>query len=392
MLTAMPTRRRFLAAALGTPLFPTATRAAVLEGSWTVETVDGETRTADRLNLDGGDLLPGLPLDGVSVVARDAPILWDPRRPWVESVAGDRLFGRCRAFDGVAFLFEPASAPPNTTLSLPAETVRAVKPADRVPLDEEVLPRLLRTRGEEDLIVRPTGVERGTLLAIDADAVTVAGAAGDVRFPRSAVRAVALAPALLARPPAEPGRFGVLLADGSWFRADDVDEAGNRFTFGTVVGPLSVDAADVARIASDGPRIRPFTVDRYEHVPFLGDPVPFRHDRTIAGTVCVAGGRPRPWGVGVPSGSTLSGTVPASAQEFAVTLAVHAAAGPRADVTVRVSVDDAVLFEAIAIGADGVRDVRVRVDGAESITLSVGHGRNGDVRDLAFWARPRFVS
>ena len=360
----MPDRRRFLLAALALP-FPIGRAAG---------------------GQDGADP-PAFP--------RDRSVVWNPRHPWVESVAGDRLFGRCRTFDGEAFLLELARDPPRDrndpgVLRLPAERVRAVKLADRLPLDTETRLRLLRERGEEDLIFSPAGVERGTLLAIDGDAVRVAGAAGEVRFPRPAVRACGLAPSLLARPPVVPGRFGVLLGDGSFFRAAAAADEAGGFLFDTAFGPLTISESRIAGVTVDEPGTAPLSVAAYRHVPLIGGEVPVRRDRTVAGGVCVAGGRPRPWGLGVPSGSMLTGPVPPSADEFAATFAVDAAAGPRAGVSVRVTVDGAVRFAVDGVGAGSVRAVRVPIAGAASVSLGVGYGVNGDVRDFAFWERPRF--
>ena len=318
------------------------------------------------------------------------PIPPDGKRGWVELTGGDRLFGDATNFDGDAIRLERADG---TTLALPADRVRFVRFADAGPLTKPQRLAALRERGADDLALPRTGGRiGGELLEFDGAAVRLLTAAGETAVPRATVRALALSPELQ-RPAPPPPRFAVaLLADGSHLTAASLTlgpAGGELVTPAGVVVPLAADAVRGLTIVTPAAPLAEAPTESFAPGP-AGRAMP-RRDRTVVGRRPVANGRPRAPGWGVAAGTTLRFAVPTGATAFVAAFAVDAAAGELAECDALIAVDGEPRWERDGVRAGALHPVRVGLDGAASLSMTVSPGALGGVRDEAFWVAPRFV-
>ena len=363
-------------------------------GAVAVELSDGGAATGDRLELtddavrvDGREWGWGEVTD-VSVAGRAAP---GDDRGWVELTGGDRLFGDPTDCDGETVGVALADG---AALRLPADRVRAVRFGGRGPLTGPQRLAVIRPRGADDLaLLRVGGRVGGELVGFDTAAVRLDTPAGELAVPRGTVRAVAFSPELQRSVAFPPRRLVLLTADGSHVTAAAVGYGpggGTATTPAGIVVPLSAGA--VRGVTAFSERVRDAGEPTVTFAPTpAGKPAPVR-DRTVTGRRAVAGGRPRPVGRGVWSGTTLTFTAPPGATAFVTAFALDRSAGTAGECAAAVSVGGNVVWTETGVRAGAFLPVRAAVAGGEAVGLSVAPGAMGAVRDEAFWVAPRFVS
>ncbi|NNJ24745.1 NPCBM/NEW2 domain-containing protein [Alienimonas chondri] len=394
MSGSLPTRRTFLqSATLACGFAGDFARGESAENCIEVTLSGGGSVTGSRIEVSDQTIRlddQSWSWDEVLDVFVPGPIAPDGDRGWVELTGGDRLFGTVAGFDGETIAF---SRPRGDSLSLPADRVRFMRFAGTGPLTNVQRLAALRDRGADDLaLLQVGGRVGGELLEFDADAVRLLAAAGEIKLPRSTVRAVALSPELQ-RPAPRPNRFfQALLADGSHLTATSLTygpAGGQALTAEGLTVPLGPDA--IRELTAVTPGVAEASEPTVEIAAVPHGRAEPRRDRSVVGRRPVADGRPRTLGWGVAAGTTLTFAVPPEATAVVTAFAVDAAAGELADCDASITVDGATRWERNGVRSGAFHPVRIEFDGAESVALTVSPGTLGGVRDEAFWIAPRFV-
>lgn len=272
-------------------------------------------------------------------------------------------------------------------MSIPLRLVRSLAASGRTPADE---------RRKEDVAILGNGDTVRGIVAGFADgklSIQTGGAPTDV--PLSSIATVSFA-VTGAAPPAEQG-FRVRLDDGTAVTTSKplLHDASLSVTIGKE-SPRVVDLAHVAGIEQvNGPvswlSSRVPSEDLY--VPFFGSAPtwPAKMDRNVDGSEIRFNDQAFAHGIGVHAFSRLSWPLDGSFEAFRTRYAI-AGDAPLADVTVRVLLDDKVVYEKAHVRAEALSPVvALDLKGAARLTLEVDFGSSSDTQDRLTWIEPALL-
>ncbi len=118
---------------------------------------------------------------------------------------------------------------------------------------------------------------------------------------------------------------------------------------------------------------------------------PWRRDRNVLGQPLTLGKAVYEKGLGVHSRCRLSYALDGKFDLFAATVGIDASTGGKGDCVFVVLADGKELFRKPMRGADAAADVRVKVAGAQRLTLLVDWGDDLDLADRADWCDARVI-
>jgi hypothetical protein len=124
--------------------------------------------------------------------------------------------------------------------------------------------------------------------------------------------------------------------------------------------------------------------------------LPWRCDLAVTGLPLCVAGRTHGRGLGVHSRSRLTFRVPDGAASFRTSVGIDASCaglGPQADVDVRISIGDRVLYEreGLRLSHGAVDSGALAVAPGDELTLEVDFGRGRDLADRVDWLSPVFL-
>jgi hypothetical protein len=231
-----------------------------------------------------------------------------------------------------------------------------------------------------------------TNLAADQIALSVSGQ--ETPIPASALTALYFASAGHVAVPVAKG-FRIRLVDGSSFVAAAVTLAGNQLAL-TLPGSAGASSRtlDLAALSAieqlNGPVtwLSSLTPVESVQIPQFSLTWPAQMDRTVTGQPIRFADTTYDRGIGVHAYSRLRFNIPPGYQSFRTQYAMDGAQ-PLADVTVRVLLDDQVVYEQKNVKAGRLAPpLSLPLNSAKTLSLEVEEGLNGDTQDRFNWIEP----
>ncbi|MBM4031772.1 MAG: hypothetical protein FJ291_08315 [Planctomycetes bacterium] len=309
--------------------------------------------------------------------------------------SGGVLHAQNVSFDGQVFTLKWADA---DGLALPLALVRAV----RIGVAQEASPPAFEAslaqdeaRLDELFAVTEGTIQavRGGLQAITGDEVRFIWNDAERKLPRARVYGI-----VLAHRNGRPDHMGqclVHLKDGSslWATVKGMEN-----------GRLDLRLADKLDLSRPWDAVCRLDV-RSSRCAFLSDldPIeaveeplvtyagPWRRDRSVLNQPLTLGKTVYEKGLGVHSRCRLSYALDGRFDLFAATIGIDASAGGKGDCVFVVLADGKELFRKPMRGADPPADVRVKITGAQRLTLLVDWGEDLDLADRADWCDARVI-
>lgn len=316
-------------------------------------------------SLAGGEVVRGLLSGG------------DPNGEWLELLS-PVLGNRRIAVDRVErILFRPDLARPED-LRMPDGAREALFTKAAIGFD--ILTGDVHEFGSEGVRFQPLGEERPRWFRTEA--LVGYGLAGAV-------------------PPPTPGPVEVLTRVGDRIRVEitgwNQGQVRIRGEGGVETELREADLACATFIARDVIWLSALTPVKVDESRWDGPPLyPWRVDQSAVGTPLSSAGRVYGRGIGVHSRSRLGFRVPDGVEAFWTRVGIDDAAlglRPRADVDVRVLLDDAVVFEVrgLAAGSPARSTGLLRVKPGSLLELEVDFGKGRDLADRVDWLMPVFL-
>jgi hypothetical protein len=387
-----------------------AARPASAEVAVTVRTVDDGRQTGILTAIDESSLVI---ITGGST--RRIPLIdlielrCDADEEQVPHAAASRLFlttGDALAVDVLrlerdALVCRWPQSEDNLDFRIPLETVTGMvlHPASVV-REQRALERQLQQREFTTDVLFLTNGDRlaGVFDGLDQNSCRCETAAGPFEVNRSRVGAVGFNAALLA--PVEPVELQLVLhlTDGSWLTCRSVAWRGGADLHALTPGgvEIRVPGPRLRSIACYGPRVTPLSdLEPLEIVmtPYLTRETPPRRDRNAYGGSLVVRGESFARGLGMYSRTTATCPLQETYSKFRAVVGIDDAAEGAGSVIFTVAVDGEQVFDSgLVTGRDDPLHVGpIDLRGAESITLSVDYGTQGDIGDLADWCNPVLI-
>jgi hypothetical protein len=360
---------------------------------WTLTTADFATQSVGLVSIDSDavHVLPAAQSDPQAIsfdafldIQRIGASTTSPTGLVVRLAGGDCLGGSPVSLKGDSLIW---NSPSVGQITLSMRQVRSIS------LPSVTLGAQHTT---QDVVALANGDSvRGTVTDLDGKTITVTTDTDTVPVPLASVRSVVLA-ASGNSPRAQRG-FRVRLDDGTAVTASDVSlaNASLKLTIGKDQ-PRTIDLPHVVAIEQiNGPvswlSQRPPSVNVY--TPYIGTSQKYtaQMDRTVTGDPLRFGGEQFPHGIGVHSYSRLAWPLDGSYAAFRTQFAIDGDR-PLADVTVRIKLDDAVVFEQQHVRSGVLSPVVLEnLGNAKLLTLEVDYGDNLDAEDHLNWLNPALL-
>jgi hypothetical protein len=251
-------------------------------------------------------------------------------------------------------------------------------------------------RTTQDVVALANGdTVRGTVTDLNGKTVTVTTDSDTVPVPLSSVRSIVLA--ISGNSPAAHRGFRVRLDDGTAITAADASLANGSLKF--TVGKDAEHTIDLQHVVAleqvNGPvswlSQRPPSVNVY--TPYIGTSQRYvaQMDRTVTGDPLRFGSEQFAHGIGVKSYSRLAWPLDGSYAAFRTQFAIDGDR-PLADVTVRIKLDDKVVYEQQHVRSGVLWPiVTENLGNAKLLTLEVDYGDNLDAEDHLNWLSPALL-
>lgn len=247
----------------------------------------------------------------------------------------------------------------------------------------------------EDVVVLANGdTVRGFVQQVTPTAVVVKTAEGPGDVPAESIAVVTFAATDKPADRTEAG-FRIRVEDGSWLDVDSLTVQDNTVTVAFAGdAERKVDLGKLLAIEqTNGPVawLSSRTPSENVDTPYLDATWPARMDRSVTGEPIKFGNKVYAHGIGVHSHSKITWPLDGSYKTFRTQYAVDGKL-PRADVDVRILLDDKVVHEVKNFRAGTLAPVfQVDLGNAKSITLEVGFGGGYDVQDRFLWIEPALL-
>ncbi|HWE01522.1 MAG TPA: NPCBM/NEW2 domain-containing protein [Tepidisphaeraceae bacterium] len=366
------------------------------DGTWTLTTADFHTQSVTLKSLDhsGVRVTPApigdeklIPFDQFLGIARPVVGAQAAGKFIAYLTSGDQIGGEPVSIHGNDLLW---NSPLLGELPLPMKQLAAIaRPGAPVP----------DSRQREDVVTLSNGDTLRGIIANLADAkVAVQTESGASEAPIGAIAQITFAAGGGGNSVANG--FRVRFDEGSSVVAESVVVKSDQLELSLAKGAVhSVDLARVAAIEQvNGPvswlSSRAPSQDLF--VPFIGSPRAgaARMDRAWGGKDPIRfGAQQFAHGIGVHSFSRLSWNLDGAYEAFRTRYAIDAGeANTKADVTVRVLLDDKPVYEKTHVRAGTLSPVVVEnLGGAKKLTLEVDYGDNMDTQDRLNWIEPALL-
>lgn len=247
---------------------------------------------------------------------------------------------------------------------------------------------VLITRGPED-----TKSLRGRLETLDAQSGSFAFGDRPRSFQTDKIYAIVFATGAN-----KPAVFPVTveLSDGSVVSGAIERADAESLKVATSVGPaVEMKVGEVMSLRVRSPRVvyvSDLTPSAERTEGMLHRPWPVRKDRSVSAAPLSMAGRVFDKGLGVHSKTELDYSVGGAYESLVATIGIDDVVRPSGSVFFRVLGDGKVLFDSgVLTGQDAPRDVKVGVEGVNTLTLIVDYGDGLDLSDHADWGGVRLL-
>lgn len=362
------------------------------EERWTLTTADFRSEAVLLKSLDssgvrvtpvGGGDERVVGMDEFLLIFRALPLAPPSGRFVLHMTGGDKIGGEPVSLKGESLVWKN---PTLGEISIPTSRLMAITPPDKAAPQE---------RGREDVVSFGNGdAVHGIIASLSGDKITLQTDTGNSDVPIASVASVTFA----ATPSqnADARAFRVRLDDGSSLVGPEVrldadglvltlaKNAQRKLAIGHVTAIEQVNGP-VSWLSSRSP-------SEAVYWPFFGSSAqsPARMDQSWTGGEITFKDRVFPHGIGVHAYSRLSWPLDGNFEAFRTRFAVDGDS-PQADVTVRIKLDDKVVFEQEHVRAGTLSPVVVEgLGGARKLTLEVDGG-TGYVEDRLNWIEPALL-
>jgi hypothetical protein len=330
----------------------------------------------------GGDERP-VAMEQFLLVHRSLPLTPPSGRFVLHMVGGDKIGGEPVSLKGESLVWKSTAL---GEISIPTSRLVAITPPDK-PAPQE--------RKREDVVTLGNGdAVHGIIASLSADKIAVQTDAGNSDVPMSSVAAVTFA----ATPSAgsDARAFRVRLDDGSSLVGPEVKLEGD--TLHLTLGKNEERKLAIGHVAAieqvNGPVswLSSRTPTETVYFPFFGtspEP-PARMDRSWTAREIAFKDHVFAHGIGVHAYSRISWPLDGKFEAFRTRFAVDGDS-PEADLTVRVKLDDKIVFEQEHVRAGVLSPVVLQdLASAKKLTLEVDGG-TGYVEDRLNWIEPALL-
>lgn len=359
------------------------------ESSWTLTDDQFRQQSVNFVGMDGRGIYVGpgrtlIPHSRFLELARPAAASDSAERFVLHLAGGDVLRGEPVGTVREQLQWKSASL---GQMQLSLRDVRAIVRGGRAPEG-------IGQEHKEDVVVLTNGDSvRGIISKIEGGKVYLSDVDNGI-----AVDAVAwiffASPAQ--KPPPATRAFRVKLIDGSVFTAPEAEAAGDQLTLKLSASQArSVPLASVVSIEQmNGPvswlsSRQPLSI---QQVPFLDENFPPRMDRTVADKPIRFGRQVYTRGIGVHARCVIEYALDGGYDTFRTQYAIDEGRNERADVTVRIKLDDKVVHEKLSVRAGVLSEVvQIPLGSASKLTLEVDFGQGIHTQDRLNWIEPALV-
>jgi hypothetical protein len=374
--------------------------AVAQESSWSLLTADLATEPVVLKSMDaaglkvtpaGGGDERAVPLDRFVELTRTLAAPGTPAGKFdLHLTTGDRLNGDPAGVKGENIVWKTGVI---GEVNVPLRQLASLTKAGVKPPGDERRKEDVVTFANKDMV-------RGVIAGLTATSVALQTDVGPQEIPLANIESVAFATTAAAAAAQNREGYRVRLDDGSSVVGTAVKVAADKVELTLGPGAGGTRQIDVARVAGiehvNGPVswLSSRTPSESVYLPFLGSSqtYPARMNRNYRGDPIFVKDRRYERGIGVHSYSKL--VYPLDGKTFAAFRTGYAIDGnpERADVTVRVKLDDKVVHEQQNVRAGSLSPVVV-VDlaGAKELTLEVDFGANIDSEDRLNWIEPALL-
>ncbi|MBM80988.1 MAG: hypothetical protein CMJ78_10400 [Planctomycetaceae bacterium] len=355
----------------------------------------GELKAFDSTSIRVGDT-PALNVDDVIAIDFDQPHRQQKSAARVILANGDELYLQIQNIDEDEMTAKWSELRDLPDVMIPLETIQGIifRQATRRELAIKLLRSIVDHKKETDAITLLNGDQvSGEFQGLDADGVSLDSAVGVTQIKVTDIRLLAMNPELVSFPQAKGRRFVVQLTDGSQLTCSSLSLAAEskleaKSAFGT---SFQVPTSAIQRIRCVGGRaidVSDLEPTQSKTASFLGgNGKAVRLDRNVLAAPLMLGGRRYSKGLGVQSRSELHFDLDGKFSAFRATIGIDDAAQGKGSVVFRILVDGKVAYESgLMTGKSAPVDVpAVKLEEAQTITLTVDYGEYGDILDYANW-------
>jgi len=317
-----------------------------------------------------------------------------PRQSVLYLANGDRLHVSPSVSDGESITASWPAFPGWKTVSIPLETVRAMRlqPPTQADTKNRLRKRLLEKTANTDLLLLANGDEvTGELQSFSEKNFAIETNAAQSFLPRNGVIGVRFNSELVGFPNPKGKRTLVSLTDGSRVTVDTINLKSNVFTARAVFGPtLTIPLSAVASLRLFDRRavylsdLKPVSTNQ---TPFLSLKRPPRNDRNVLGGPLMLRGVEFPKGLGMHSRTESEYDLTAGFSSFQATIGLDDAAKNGGHIIYAVELDGKRVFTSTPVtGGQAAHTLKpIDVSTAKRLKLIVDFGQGGDIRDYANW-------
>lgn len=253
----------------------------------------------------------------------------------------------------------------------------------------------------------------GEFMGADLNDLSVRSANRVYQLPLEHIATVSFATRTLARDAGPPPSWEYSLIDGSRLRVSNIEFFDDRIiarcagltlslqrkTFADNGVPLENQVCGIRNLEFDSDYLSKLAPIEYQHTPLLGRETSYQFDRSIEGTKIRAGETVFPFGIGMPSRSSVVFRIeePGNEPDFQFGVAMDPSSGGKGSVVCKVLILDkenkwqTVWNSQVIRGNAQPIFSSVHLGQARAIALTVDFADNGDVLDRVNWIMPRLV-
>lgn len=257
---------------------------------------------------------------------------------------------------------------------------------------------LFREQGANDVVLLINGDRlAGRFAGVSQEEVTLLLDEREVAIPTERLALLAFSPELISTP-AIPVERQIVIGPAGWVTVTGLrgsSEAG--FTGQTLYGDeLTFELGEFQRIQFFGPRVVSLTdlePNGVAMIPWLSQAWPVRWNRSPTDRPLELGGRIYARGLGVHSKTRVTYPLGGNYDRFSVRVGLAESAGAMGNVLIAIEVDEktAARREAVTLADGPVEFNDIPLAGGESLSLIVGFGASGNIRDRVNWCAPLLI-
>lgn len=257
---------------------------------------------------------------------------------------------------------------------------------------------LFRKQGAEDVVLLTNGDRiAGRFAGASMSEVTMLLDENEVTIPNERLAMLAFSPELISKPKL-PVTRQIVVSRAGWITVTDLTGSSNStFTGQTLFGgKITIAAEDIQRLQFFSPQVVSLTDLEWsavEMTPWLSHTWPVRENRSPTDHPLALEGQAYPRGLGVHSNTRITYPLGGDYDRFSVKAGLAESAGALGNVSIAIAVDGKVVArrDEVTLVSGPVDFNDIPLAGADSLSLIVDFGANGNIRDRVNWCAPVLI-